>query len=119
MFASVAGDISLLRSLESFFRSRAINIAPLCGSAPLLTRGLLPQSPALPPDVRWRLCPTAKRELTAWGCAPMSGRSPEEITEPSAGRSETFRTSSGAAALSVLIGVSTLGTRERKCAATD
>src|SRR5207237_913654 len=113
MFASVAGDISLLRSLESFFRSRAINIAPRCGSAPLLTRGLLPQSPALPLDVRWWLCPTAKRELTAWGCAPTPGRSPEESKDWAAGRSETFRTSDGAAA------VSSLGRSERKCAATD
>src|SRR3989442_12961537 len=119
MFASVARDISLQRSLESFFRSRAINIAPACGSAPLLTSGLLPQSPALPADVRWWLCPTGKRELTAWGCAPMSGRSPEESKDRALGRSETFRTSGGAAALSLLTGVSSLGISARKCAFAD
>src|SRR5207302_2212695 len=53
---------------------------------------------ALPTDVRWWLCPTVRRTLTALGCAQVSGRSPAESREPAIGRSETFRTSGGEAA---------------------
>src|SRR5438876_12225773 len=106
-------ELGIILSLASYKHCAALRLSALADARATA------QSAALPSDVRWRLCPTVKRASTVWGCAPMSGRSPEESKDWVVGRSETFRTSGGAAARSVLIGVSTLGTRDRKCAATE
>jgi len=52
----------------------------------------------MPPDVPWRLRPTATLATSDWGYAPEFGAQPQANKPSSSGRSETFRTSGGKAA---------------------
>jgi len=52
---------------------------------------------ALPPDVRWRLCPTVSDTLISLGYALYLGHSPDSLGSDF-GRSQTSRTSGGGAA---------------------